>query len=582
MTQLRKRLNNPLIVIPPLVILLWIAWQQYALAGRDLSLPARNVNLFTSYSTASPDGSIADAWELAHSGVASTAMTHGPGYATDNATTVAVSNYASGDITLTSKKIPVKPKQTYLFKGYYTTDVRFDLIAHYYYADGTDELVLVDTYQPKKDWWSTVAHALDSSDRVQAVQFIYKLGGPGKLTVDGSYLEQKNSIYIAPVNPSGTNLIPNSKLNAGEFNLPANWSTYRAGDNATIFSTEQDNKGAFLKTTVKYYKNGEAKWQHTPLPVNPHRRYQFQVQYTSDAYVKIIAEYTLANGTRKFDAVANILPAGQWTKATAPLEIPESATSLSISLVANSDATITSRDYSLINITRPGATRWKRPLASLTFDDGWRSVYINALPLLRRYDYLGTFYINPLHIETPGFMYASELATLHAAHHEIAAHGHSHKDMTTISTSALDRQLNEGKTYLANAGYPITDFATPYGKSDPEVEWFARKYFNSSRSMIRGTNTRQNFDAYNLHALFIDQDTTPEMISRSIAETKQSNGWLILVYHNIGDGLDATAPLAAQHATITTEAFARQLDQLQKSGVTVVPVATALAEVKSQ
>jgi peptidoglycan/xylan/chitin deacetylase (PgdA/CDA1 family) len=298
--------------------------------------------------------------------------------------------------------------------------------------------------------------------------------------------------------------------------------------------------------------------------------------------VKVVAEYELPNGGRQFDTLANLLPAGQWTQADYALEVPDRGQALNVSLILQNNGTLASRDYVLTNVTKPGGLEWKRPLVSITFDDGWHSTYLNAVPILKRYGYRATFYINPSSIETPGFMYADELADL-AAQHEIAAHGYSHKDMTAINVNALESELKQGKDYLTSAGFAVTDFAPPYGKSDAEVEWFVRKYFTTSRSIDTGINTKQNLDAYNLKTLYLEFNTPPEIVTRALDETTKANGWLILVYHNVGAAEHSSFPSEEPRtSTVSTETFANHMAQVQKSGLTVLPMNAAYTEVSKQ
>ena len=581
LTITHRLMHHPLVIIPPLIIVLGLAWQQYIIAGRNLNLPSKDGNLLATTVAQPSTNSPLAGWQLSQSGDASYITSRDNGLVTDKAVKTTVNDYKSGDITLAGPKVSVTPNQTYLFKGYYTSDMQFALLAHYYYTDGTDKLVHLETYPAQKDGWSTTSHAF-ATNNITAVQFMYKLTNTGTLTVDGMYLEPKQNVFI-PKQPVATkNTIPNSELASTNDNMPDGWTTYRAGDNTAAFSSLRDDKGTYVKTSVKNFKSGEAKWQYTPQPVSAYQRYQFNVKYLSDAPAKIIAEYVLKNGRHQFETIANVPASMEWADITYAVETPKDATSLVVSIVLHGNGSLASRDYTLANITKPGTARWSRPLVSVTFDDGWHSAYSNAVPILDRYGYKGTFYINPSNIETPKFMSAAELAELSNTRQEIAAHGYSHLDMTMMNPDALDYQLGQGQAYLASAGFPTTHFATPYGKSDAEVQWFARKYFATMRSVDTGINTRQNFDPYNLKAFFLKNDTSLETITTALDEAKQTGGWLILVYHNVGSAENKDLSLKVESGTMTTETFADQIALVQKSGITVLPVGDAYKEVEKQ
>jgi peptidoglycan/xylan/chitin deacetylase (PgdA/CDA1 family) len=577
----RRLIHHPLIVVPSLVIVLALAWQQYTTAGRNLNLPTQDRNLLAANVGQQSANSPLAGWQVSRSGDATYTVDRQSGFVTDKAIKTTVSNYKSGDVTVTSPKVSVTANQTYLFKDYYTSDMQFVLLARYHYDDGTSQLIHLKTYLAQKDGWSTTSHAF-TTDKITAVQFIYKLTNTGTLSIDGMYLEPKQDVFIPKQPQAGKNAIPNSELVSKSDNMPDEWTTYRAGNNTAAFSSLQDDKGTYVKTTVRNFKNGEAKWQYTPQPVHAHQRYQFSAQYLSDAQAKVIAEYVLENGKHQFETIANLPAAGEWTDVTYSIEVPKGATSLVVSIVLHGNGSLASRGYTLTDSTKPGAASWRRPLVSITFDDGWYSAYNNALPILNRYGYKGTFYINPSSIETPKFMTAAELATLHDTHHEIATRGYSYADMTTLSPDALDTQLRQGQTYLASAGFPTVHFATPYGKSDAEVQWFARKYFATMRSVDSGINTRQNFDQYNLKAFFLKNDTSLETITTALEEARQAGGWLIFVYHNVGFSQNEDLSLKVESGTMTTETFAEQISLVQKSGIPVLPVGDAYNEIKNQ
>lgn len=583
MSRRQRWFNHPLIVIPPFVLALALVWQQHTLSGRSLNLPLQNANLLALASSTMPTtAGLPTGWSLAHSGSSNSHASQTGGYVNDSATMITVTDYASGDIRLLTPTVALKPDQAYLFKGYYAADAPFSLVVRYIYNDGTEQFIHINDYPGQKGTWSTAAHAFHTKNQIASAQFIFTLASKGHLTVDGVYLEQRNNIYIPPPHPTGPNTIPNSTLAATAADMPDAWSIYHTGDSQASFATAYDNGSPYLQTSVSNFKNGEAKWQYTPQPVKPHEHYRFSAIYRSDAPVKVVAEYQLSDGGRQFDTLANLMPAGQWTNINFDLEVPDRSQSLNVSLILQTNGTLSSRGYVLTNITKSGPLEWKRPLVSITFDDGWHSTYLNAVPILQRYGYKATFYINPSSIETPGFMYADELSDL-AKQHEIAAHGYTHKDMTAINANALENELKQGKDYLTSAGFTITDFAPPYGKSDAEVEWFARKYFTTSRSIDTGINTKQNLDAYNLKTLYLEFNTPPEVVARALSEAASTNGWLILVYHNVGAAEHSSFPSEEPRtSTVSTEAFATNMAQIQKSGLTVLPITAAYEEVSKQ
>lgn len=527
------------------------------------------------------DGSLPVGWQLIHSGAAQYSTTLADGYVAGKSLELNVHDYRDGDTTLQSPKVSLQQNMTYLFKGYYKTTVPFELLARYYHTDGSSALVLVQSYPGDSSDWSTASDAFASTN-ITAVQFVYRVSGNGQLSLNGLYLEPQHDIYVPPT-VAGQNLIPNSRLATSDAsNIPQDWSTYHVGDNNAEFTYEQDPAGAYLQTTAVNYHTGEAKWQYAEQTVHADQYFQFSADVRSTVPTPIVAEYVMQDNTRKYETVATAQPADSWTTVSCRFEVPPGAQTLYVSMPLHRSGTIATRSYQLIDISGSGSARWNQPLVSITFDDGWESSFANALPILKQYNYASTFYINPAAIETPNFMTAQNLSQLKGSGNEIAAHGYEHADMTAISQQELNYQLHQGRDYLRKAGYTTTDFATPYGRSDPEVQWYARHYFTTLRSTSSGINTRQNFDPYDLQVFYVTNTTTPADIQAALQSARAYNGWLIFVYHQIGDSTPPYGTLPVERSATSVATFRTDLHLIQASGIQVLPVSQAYQTITTQ
>lgn len=580
--RLRRLATNPLTLIVPVIIILAIGWRQYIHAGLNLSVPDAHSNLLPNGNFNRLSGGLPLWWQVQKSGDASYIISRGSGYVGGNTLELNVKKYASGAVTLVSPKVTLTPNQTYLYKGYYRSYMRFAFLARYFYKDGTSKLVYLRDYRDDSGTWSTVSDAFTSGETVEAVQYIYRITTTGLLEVNGVYLEPKHNVYISPV-VGGKNIIPNNRL-AATCNpaIPDSWTPYHTGSNTAAFWFNHDATGAYVQVSLDDYKNGEAKWQYPPLAVRAAQRYQFSVDYKSDVASQMIAEYVMTDGKRQFETVATLAPSGDWTGVAYPFEVPLNAKTMFVSVVLKQSGTLATRNHSLVNITKTGALYWRRPLVSITFDDGWQSAYTDARPLLEKYGFDATFYINPSSIETSNFMTAAELHALADAGNEIAAHGYSHDDMTAIDDKELNHQLREGRDYLRRAGFTVTDFATPYGNSDAEVQWYARNDFKTMRGTETGLNTRQNLNPYDLKILYIDATTVKEMVATALRQAQASRGWLILVYHRVGGANDASKSLKVENTTVSSDAFRDQVNLIKQSHIAVLPVAAAYAGAEKQ
>lgn len=107
----------------------------------------------------------------------------------------------------------------------------------------------------------------------------------------------------------------------------------------------------------------------------------------------------------------------------------------------------------------------------VTFDDGHRSNYEFALPILEEYGLKARFFITAGWIgQRSGYMSWPELKALRAAGHNIGAHGWSHTLLTQCRSSDLQRELTGARQYLEDGlGARVTTMSLPGGRADHRV-----------------------------------------------------------------------------------------------------------------
>ncbi|MET1087435.1 MAG: polysaccharide deacetylase family protein [Arthrobacter sp.] len=580
-------LLNPLVVISVVVVMVTAGWLMYT--GRSTLAQARpGANLLPALDPTAVGAPVAfgpstlagpvGGWNVGHSRDAQTALALVDGRVSDQALKLDVTRYASGDVTLTSPRVDVKPGKTYLFKAFATSDAAFTLLARRHHADGSTTLEqLRNPLERPRDAPFTVSDAFNSGDTTTAVEYLFRLASRGTLQVEGAYLETADDVRLPPAAATAANLIPNPALAGPPPGAPAPWSPFAYGALTVASGRGEDEAGSFLWTRIANYQSGEAKWQYPPVPVTTDRYFEFGATYQSERQVDVVAEFELADGKRAFHNLETVPPAGEWTTLKESFQVPDGAKTVLVTLVSHGDGTTGVRGFSLTDVTKPGPLRWDRPMVSITFDDGWQSVHDRALPLLNKYGFRSTQYVNASSIETPGFMTAEEVQQLHAAGHEIAAHSYEHVDLTSISPDRLDEELRKCKEALADAGLDTADLAFPFGRSDPQVDWYASKYFDTMRGTDEGINTRQNLKPHDLLVFYVTDETKPENLAEALAETSRVNGWLILVYHQIAppESAGTQENTTPEERSISSDDLAAQLELVKQSGIEVQPVAQA-------
>lgn len=126
-----------------------------------------------------------------------------------------------------------------------------------------------------------------------------------------------------------------------------------------------------------------------------------------------------------------------------------------------------------------------RGAITLTFDDGWRSVYDHAWPVIQEFPGLRAnvaVYVNAT--AWPGFMSPAELDELHAAGWSMVSHSVSHDSLTTLSPAALAHELGESRAWLRSRGYRGADiFVAPYHDFDDAVRAETAGYYRAARGI---------------------------------------------------------------------------------------------------
>jgi peptidoglycan/xylan/chitin deacetylase (PgdA/CDA1 family) len=117
---------------------------------------------------------------------------------------------------------------------------------------------------------------------------------------------------------------------------------------------------------------------------------------------------------------------------------------------------------------RHGGGLPRRPVV-LTFDDGYRSDFTHAAPVLRRFGWPGVLNLALANLR-PGDITTPEVRRLIAWGWEIASHTLTHPDLTTLGPAALRHELMGSRTAIERRfGQPARVFCYPYGHYDAGV-----------------------------------------------------------------------------------------------------------------
>lgn len=188
-------------------------------------------------------------------------------------------------------------------------------------------------------------------------------------------------------------------------------------------------------------------------------------------------------------------------------------------------------------LLNPANDQEPKSYLTLAFDDGYKSVYTEVLPIFKEYNVSGTAYIitnlTGKEFEGRELMNWSEIRELQEYGFEIGSHTANHKDLTLLSEEGVNRELKSSKEALWEKGIYAVSLAIPYGKYNQEVESAAKEYYSSVRPSVWGYNNLSSVDRYNLRSKWITNETGVSTVKSWIGEAVEEKKWLILVFHRI-------------------------------------------------
>jgi poly-beta-1,6-N-acetyl-D-glucosamine N-deacetylase len=196
----------------------------------------------------------------------------------------------------------------------------------------------------------------------------------------------------------------------------------------------------------------------------------------------------------------------------------------------------------------PAKNLGQKPIM-ITFDDGYKGVHENALPILEKLSVTnkekGKFvlFVNPhfLGIDMgKDFLAHTTCNDLRDGYqkgfYDIQSHGFTHKDLTTVSGKELEFEIAKSKLELRKCLGDLdknkvigAHIAYPYGASDSEVEDILPKYhlsgFLYNDHLFRVNRLENN---YRISRITVDKNTSPTDLIRIAkrASTLRKKEWL--------------------------------------------------------
>jgi hypothetical protein len=205
---------------------------------------------------------------------------------------------------------------------------------------------------------------------------------------------------------------------------------------------------------------------------------------------------------------------------------------------------------------------------TLWFDDAWLSQYMVAYPLLKQHDFLGTIAVAVDAVEKPDYANWAQLRILAGDNWEITNHSKSHDcKMQTWDSMKISQELKIASLALWKNQLTSDFFVTPCGVDSETLREEVRKNFLGYRTVDPGFNPLNNIDFYHLKVKNVDSHSSLDQIKSWVDYAKETNSWLILVFHKAGE----TGTNSDDEEYNTTKAdLAATLDYIDKLNLQVV------------
>jgi len=123
---------------------------------------------------------------------------------------------------------------------------------------------------------------------------------------------------------------------------------------------------------------------------------------------------------------------------------------------------------SLLDLNRPEQLP-EKPVV-LTFDDGHRSDFTIAFPILDQFKYTACFYITTGWLGGENYLLPDQISTMHQNGMLIGTHGVTHTFFNEMNSDQLVAELRDSKSTLDSVtGSPVTCLSAPGGRLTSEI-----------------------------------------------------------------------------------------------------------------
>ena len=199
------------------------------------------------------------------------------------------------------------------------------------------------------------------------------------------------------------------------------------------------------------------------------------------------------------------------------------------------------RRYTPITVTQLVHARSQKEIALperpvvLTFDDGFADFYTDALPVLKRYNFVATLYITTAFVgSTSSWLWREkettrpmltwdQIAEINAQGIECGGHSHTHPQLDLLPLSAARDEIVQSKEVLTHhLGQAVSSFAYPYGYHSVALQRIVKEAGYTSACGVKYEMSVETTNPFSLARLLVSEDTSIDALAALLTSSPPS------------------------------------------------------------
>jgi peptidoglycan/xylan/chitin deacetylase (PgdA/CDA1 family) len=172
----------------------------------------------------------------------------------------------------------------------------------------------------------------------------------------------------------------------------------------------------------------------------------------------------------------------------------------------------------------------------VTFDDGYADFFANALPVLKRYNFVATLYITTAFVggtsdwlwhekeATHPMLTWEQIAEINRQGIECGGHSHTHPQLDLLPLSAAQREIMQNKELLEHyLDQKISSFAYPHGYHSVALQRILKQAGYTSACAVKYEMSVETTNPFSLARLGIMADTDVDDLATLLTSSPPSS-----------------------------------------------------------